>query len=68
MKTLVYHTAEELEQVFNHLGRAIEILNPDEMSPRELSQGGYNEILQLELFRMQVLSEMREVYKESWDI
>lgn len=38
MKTLSLHTAEEFESVFNHLGRAIEILNPDGIGLQELSK------------------------------
>lgn len=64
MKTLVKHTADEMEQVMNHLSKAIDILNPERETLTNLSKDGYDEILNLELLSLTIFREFRKLYNE----
>lgn len=64
MKTLVKHTAEEMEQVHTLLGKALDILNPEKETLSNLSREGHDEILNLELLSLAVFSEWRKLYNK----
>ena len=64
MKTLVKHTAEEMELVHTLLGKALDILNPERETLSNLSREGYDEILNLELLSLAVFSEGRKLYNK----